>query len=186
MPELDYLLNDNIPCPHYPYTRTFDEAEFHPCIILQRLGSSELPRPVIWTHRSFTATHSRLRLRSSDCPDRRPILGRAPSGLPRTLCALPVSEGTAIPSIIRKACFNRTAVVLGPAGPCTADVFNGVLDHGKINSADCLTETLEEVARRPDILAKLRRLQHVTYVQGNGQCGLLLQALMLIPARWNL
>lgn len=31
MPELDYLLNDDMPCDEFPYEKTFEEAKNCPC-----------------------------------------------------------------------------------------------------------------------------------------------------------
>jgi acyl-CoA synthetase (AMP-forming)/AMP-acid ligase II len=165
MPELDWLLNDAIACPPYPYSRSYDEGKSDPCLVIQVPTSSGLPKPVVWTQRAFSAAHSILSVHPTDAGG----VGRggALSTSPRVFSAIPVFHGTGIVSGIRKVCFNNAILVLGP-GPCTADIFAQVLDTVHIDSADCTPVTLEEIARRPDILARVaaRRLQHITYVRG--------------------
>jgi acyl-CoA synthetase (AMP-forming)/AMP-acid ligase II len=165
MPELDWLLNDAIPCPAYPYSRTYDDGKSDPCLVIQVPSSSGLPKPVVWTQRAFTAVHSRLSVPAADAARLRQ--SGALSSSPRVLSAIPVFHGTGIISGIRKVCFNNAILVLSP-GTCTADVFAQVLDTVHIDSADSTPVTLEEIARRPDILARVaaRRLQHITYVRG--------------------
>lgn len=57
-------------------------------------------------------------------------------------------------------------MVFGPPGLTTAETFDQVLENTEIDSASCLPITLEEIATRPDILAKLGRLKYIAYVGG--------------------
>lgn len=63
-------------------------------------------------------------------------------------------------------CFNTATIVVGPPVLATADIFNQMLDYGNIDSASCIPSTLEETARRPDILPKLQKLKLIVYVGG--------------------
>jgi hypothetical protein len=165
MPELDWLLNDAIPCPQYPYSHSYEEAKSHPCLVVPVPSSSGLPKPQIWRQKAFSAAHSILSVPPGDAGH----LGHrnAASSSPRVFSAIPVFHGIGFVSGIRKACFNNAILVLGP-GTCTADVFAQVLDTVHIDSADCTPVTLEEIARRPDIIARVaaRKLQHITFVPG--------------------
>jgi acyl-CoA synthetase (AMP-forming)/AMP-acid ligase II len=87
-----------------------------------------------------------------------------PSG--RNFNALPIFHGAGIAMGISQACFTDSVVVLGPPGLATADVFLDVMKYAGIDSASCVPVTLEEIATRPDVLEKLRKLRYITYVGG--------------------
>lgn len=85
----------------------------------------------------------------------------------RNYCGWPIFDGAAIGAALIDNCFNDTTVVIGPSQLATADIFDGMLDYANIDAASCLPSTLEAVAKRPDILAKLNRLQFISYVGGS-------------------
>lgn len=62
MPELDYLLDDSIQCDHYPYTRSFEEAKNHPCLVVH---TSSLT-PVVWTQESLTISENQHKIPDLD------------------------------------------------------------------------------------------------------------------------
>ncbi|KAF2643884.1 acetyl-CoA synthetase-like protein [Massarina eburnea CBS 473.64] len=165
MPELDYLLDDT-PCQHYPYAKSFEEAKHQPCILLHTSGSTGMPKLVTWTHWMISTMDSQ----NSVAPlDGRPCLWGETilqsSG--RGFSALPIFHGAGIATAIARVCFSNSSVVLGPPGLATADVFAGVLDRAGFDSANCVPVTLEEIATRPDVLEKVRKLKHITYVGGS-------------------
>lgn len=47
VPELSELL-DETPVELYPYTKTFEEARYDPCLVLHTTGSTGLPKPITW------------------------------------------------------------------------------------------------------------------------------------------
>lgn len=48
IPTLEELLNTSY--PHYPYEKSFDEAQKEPLVVLHTSGTTGLPKPIIWTH----------------------------------------------------------------------------------------------------------------------------------------
>jgi acyl-coenzyme A synthetase/AMP-(fatty) acid ligase len=50
------LLETPSATPHYPYDKTFDEAENEPCLILHSSGSTGDPKLVTMTHGTFAVT----------------------------------------------------------------------------------------------------------------------------------
>lgn len=163
MPELDYLLNE-IPCEHYPYTRSFEEARQHPCLVIQTSASTGSPKPVTWTLESLSVGYAHHKVQPID--GRQNIWGAVLSGAQRNLTAFPAYQGCGVVDALRSILFNKNVIVIGPPGLTTADVFDQVLDYANIDAASCLASTLEEIAKRPDVLSKLRKLRHVCYFGG--------------------
>lgn len=164
MPELDYLLDD-APCEPYPYRYSWEEAKNHPCLVVHTLGSSGIPKPVVWPHSALLTvdTHHVLKPREG----REVIWNGMFGSVKRSFHALAMFHGSGIKSGIARALFTGTTVVLGPPGHCSADTFAQVLEHGNIDAAVCLPTTLEDIATRPDILAKCSELKHIVYTTGN-------------------
>jgi hypothetical protein len=77
-----------------------------------------------------------------------------------------MSSSSGVGAGITDVCFNNIIVVLGPPEQTTVDVMSRMLDHADIDSASCVPATLEELARSPEILPKLRKLTHIAYVGG--------------------
>ncbi|KAG6362237.1 hypothetical protein INS49_010467 [Diaporthe citri] len=50
VPELDNLIDLEDKVPHYPYTKTFEEAAHDPYMILHTSGSTGDPKPIVYTH----------------------------------------------------------------------------------------------------------------------------------------
>lgn len=163
MPEMDYLLDGSL-CEQYPYTKSFEEAKNHPCMIIHTSGSTGLPKPVVWTNWTLTSGDSHHLVPTLD--GRPTIWGGISDSPNRRFSALPIFHGAGIATGVKSTCFNNTTIVLGPPGLATANVFDQILEHSSIDAANCLPITLEEIATRPDILQKLGRLKYITYVGG--------------------
>jgi acyl-coenzyme A synthetase/AMP-(fatty) acid ligase len=50
IPELSELLWANDEPPHYPFTKTFEEAKNDPYLVLHTSGSTGFPKPIVETH----------------------------------------------------------------------------------------------------------------------------------------
>ncbi|KAF2015128.1 acetyl-CoA synthetase-like protein [Aaosphaeria arxii CBS 175.79] len=164
MPELDYLLDDSQSCEHYPYNFTFEEAKNHPCVVVHTSGSTGMPKPVVWTHQALV--HSDVHHKVPQFEGRPTIYGGVSDQGSRTFSALPMSHGAGLLGGMVLSLFNKTTVVLGPPGPVTADTVSDIIEYGHIDSMKCVPVTLEDVAQRPDVLAKLKDLYHIIYVGG--------------------
>ncbi|ORY14412.1 hypothetical protein BCR34DRAFT_646399 [Clohesyomyces aquaticus] len=165
MPELDFLLDDT-PCDHYPYTKTWEEAKNDPILVVHTSGSTGLPKPVSWSNSMFLTTDAHHTVPKLD-DGRSCLWGSRFHGTGRGYSALPIFHGAGIASGLARAIFLDSVVVLGPPGLATADTFDQVLEYGNIDAANCLPITLEEIATRPDILAKLRKMDHIVFVGGH-------------------
>lgn len=48
IPELLDLLHQNH--PYYPWVKTFDEDRGEPLVVVHTSGTTDLPKPIVWTH----------------------------------------------------------------------------------------------------------------------------------------
>ncbi|KAF2122675.1 hypothetical protein BDV96DRAFT_608614 [Lophiotrema nucula] len=163
MPELDYLLDDAI-CEPYPYTRTWEEAQKHPCLVLHSSGSTGLPKPIVWTHSMFGMMDAQNKVPPLD--GRLCVRGAFANDVRRFYSTLPIYHAGGLAAGIARFCFNKNTVVIGPPETVTAEIVDQVLQFGDVDAAHFLPETLEQIAHHPNILAKLGRLTHVMYGGG--------------------
>lgn len=48
IPSLEDLLTKEY--PHFPYTKTYEQAKDEPLVVLHTSGTTGLPKPIFWTH----------------------------------------------------------------------------------------------------------------------------------------
>ncbi|KAF2000971.1 hypothetical protein P154DRAFT_434088 [Amniculicola lignicola CBS 123094] len=182
MPELQYLLQGTA-FDVYPYTKTFDQAEYDPIMVTHTSSASGQPEPVVWTNSMLAQGDAHLRVPPLN--GRPALFSILQDAGRRKFSALPIYHGTGVANSLGIAVFCKGTVVIGPPGQTTAGTFDLMLDYGRINSASCEIATLEEIATRPDILRKLGQLKHITYIGAGSmstKCGdLISQYTQLFP-----
>ncbi|KAF2845610.1 acetyl-CoA synthetase-like protein [Plenodomus tracheiphilus IPT5] len=161
--ELGSLLDD-IPAELYPYSKSFEEAKHDPCFMVHTSGASGMPKPVLWTHWSLSTIDAHNLVPPLD--GRASLWASFHVTRDRTYCAWPLYNGSGLGTGIMDTCFNNTTCVMGPSQFVTADVLSNMIDYANIDSAKCLPSMLEEIVKRPDLLAKLARLRGIAYVGG--------------------
>ena len=57
VPSIDELMSKRH--PHYPFTKTFDEASHEPLLAFHTSGSTGLPKPIVWSH-AFAAAYVKM------------------------------------------------------------------------------------------------------------------------------
>ncbi|KAF9693021.1 hypothetical protein EKO04_009158 [Ascochyta lentis] len=164
VPELATLLDDT-PCQHYPYRKTFEEAKHDPCFFIHTSGSTGLPAPVLCTHWSMsTIDHHHL---VAPLDGRPSLWGTVLDARRRNYMAWPMSSSSGIGAGVADICFSNTVTVLGPPEQATPDILEDMIKYADVDSASCVPATLEELARSPNVLARLQRLEHISYVGGS-------------------
>lgn len=164
IPELATLLNKS-PCEVFPFNKTFEEAKHDPCIVMHTSGSTGLPAPVTCTHWSVGTTDWHHLVAPLD--GRPSVWGAAFDDRRRNYLAWPITASSGIGAGLTDLCFNNTTTVLGPPEQATAQTLEAMIQYADIDSASCVPATLEDLAKHPKILAKLRALKHISYVGGN-------------------
>jgi hypothetical protein len=74
-------------------------------------------------------------------------------------------DGVGLGAGVLEACFANSTIVIGPSS-AIADVLIDMIKYADIDVAYCLSTDLEELARMPDVLAKLTRLKFIRYFGG--------------------
>lgn len=163
MPELDYLLDDSVHAEPYLYNKTFDQAKHYPCMVTHTSRAAGALKPVFWTHWRFAVADAQHAVPDLDG---RATLGKTYDSCNRCYLGLPISDAVGISTSIMEALFNGCAIVLGPPTVPTANTFEQVLDHGRIDAANLSSTTIDDFAISSDALTKLQRLRFITCVEG--------------------
>lgn len=164
VPELALLL-ENSPSAIFPYQKTFEQARHDPCFVMHTSGSTGLPAPVTCTHWSISTTDRHHLVAPLD--GRPSVWGESFDSRRRNYLAWPITSSSGIGAGITDVCFNNITTVLGPPEQATAEMLGDMIRYADIDSASCVPATLEELATKPNVLAKLRALKHIAYVGGN-------------------
>lgn len=161
MPELDYLLDDSIRTDPYPYTKTFEQAKHHPCMVTHTFASTRTPKPVIWTHWMLATTDAQRLV--PDLDGRPTMWNKVFDSSERCYLGVPISDGAGVVMALAEVLLNGYAVVLGPPGRVTANTFEQVVANGRADAANLVPTALEEIADSQTALATLSRLKYITY-----------------------
>jgi acyl-coenzyme A synthetase/AMP-(fatty) acid ligase len=164
MPELDYLLDDTIHTDPYPYTKTFEQAKHHPCMVTHTSGSTGMPKPVTWTHWMLATTDAHRLV--PDLDGRPTIWNKIFDSPERYYSGFPISHSAGVVTALVDVLLNGCIVVLGPPGIPTANVFEQVVEYGRVDAANLLPVTLEDIAISSTSLALLSQLKFVAYTGG--------------------
>lgn len=162
MPELhDVMIKDQV--PHYPFRKTFAEAQQDPFIALHTSGSTGLPKLVVVTHGSITA---------SDTFQQMPLLGYPPTMVEplkdkRVFLGLPPFHSAGVFNMLAMPTFFGMIPVLPPAAPLTADVVNMIHVYGRVKASIVAPVIIEELVKVPEYLENLKMVDHILY--GGGQ-----------------
>ncbi|OAG09382.1 acetyl-CoA synthetase-like protein, partial [Paraphaeosphaeria sporulosa] len=165
MPELDYLFDDSVHTDPYPYTKTFEQAKHHPCMVTHTTNSTGMPKPVIWTHWLLATTDAQRLV--PDFDGRPTVWNKVFDSSERCYSGVPICDSAGIVTALVEVLLNGCTVVLGPPNNPTANTFEQVVTYGRVDAASLLPRTLEEIASSQTGLALLSRLKYVAYAAGS-------------------
>lgn len=155
--------------PHkrYPYTKTVDEAKYDPFIVLHTSGSTGLPKPIVQRHGTWLSLDALQDFAALGLSPAYPVMckgQRVYNGFPLFHCA-----GLSM-FLIATVYFEYTCV-LGPFPP-SGDTANAVHIHGNIESSVLPPSVIAELAKVPEQLENLSKLDHLAFGGGSIPAGI--------------
>ncbi|KAI1147615.1 hypothetical protein F4825DRAFT_436823 [Nemania diffusa] len=161
VPGIQHWLEDATDVPVFPYTKTFAQAKYDPFAILHTSGSTGLPKPITLTHGTIAPIDAFTAL---------PLLGHQPT-FPalcintRVYLGVPFFHSAGLCLFLPGCIFSGFTAVLGPFPP-SGIVANGVHVHGNVQHSVLTPFTLIDLAKDPDQVKNLARLNHLVFGGG--------------------
>jgi acyl-CoA synthetase (AMP-forming)/AMP-acid ligase II len=154
------------PVAPFPYTKTFEEAEWDPFVVLHTSGSTGLPKPVIIPQGSFALNdlHRYVPEYKSNLPWL-PTWGNFDN--PRYLCTCPLFHTAGIaPTVLSGFYYNTPVIFRDPLVPFTGDNVVEWLQNSGATYTVLPPVILEQMSRSQVALDELKRLQVVAFGGG--------------------
>lgn len=152
--------------PHFPYTKTYDQGEWDPLVILHTSGSTGLPKPIIVRQGAMAVSDA-----FHDYPDwqgHRLALRTWAEGCTRMMCPMPLFHMAGLICTVSLAFYWGTPVVLGAADrPLTAELVVESINHADIQSALLPPAVIEDLSQTEEGVAALSKLNIVAFGGGN-------------------
>ncbi|KAL4739539.1 acetyl-CoA synthetase-like protein [Aspergillus similis] len=150
----------------FPYTKTFDEAEWDPFVVLHTSGSTGLPKPVIIPQGSLALNdlHRYVPKYKGNLPWL-PTWGNFDN--PRYLCTCPLFHTAGIaPTVLSGFYYNTPVIFRDPLVPLTGDNVVEWLQNSNATYTVLPPAILEQMSRSQIALDELKRLQVVAFGGG--------------------
>ncbi|KAI0868670.1 acetyl-CoA synthetase-like protein [Hypoxylon argillaceum] len=158
VPTLDELL-DSSAAEVYPYTKSFEDAQHDPCLVLHTTGSTGLPKPIVWKNAMLT-TYEAWRL----VP---PVDGYVPTTevyqqATRAYTSMPLFHTSGINAAITWALGLGVTLVYGdPHVPPNAAYVAEMHEFASVDASMGAPSIYEDLSRREEWLQGLRGLHYV-------------------------
>lgn len=159
---LDDCLNPE-PAPPCPFTKTFEQAQSDPFVALHTSGSTGLPKLIVPTQATISATETYGHMSSLGSP---PTIIELFKGR-RILVALPPFHSAALYMQLAIPSFIDFIPVLAPLVPLTADVVDTIHGLGDVNGSCVAPSIIEDIVNTPAQLERLSKIDLLMF--GGGQ-----------------
>ncbi|KAI1396390.1 hypothetical protein F4819DRAFT_475493 [Hypoxylon fuscum] len=161
IPGMYHWLDDGLKEKPYPYTKTYSEARLEPFVVLHTSGSTGLPKPITQTHGTISPLDAFATLLSQGKQSTYPSLCAGH----RVYLTFPLFHCAGINMLLPASIYAGFTIVLGPFPP-SADVANAVHVHGNVQQSCLPPIILVDLAKNPDHLENLGRLNQITFGGG--------------------
>ncbi len=168
VPELDDLLNEADGTQHFPYTKTFEEAQFDPYVVLHTSGTTGTPKPIVCNHAMDAALDSHALLPDVEGrPHTLDYISLKPGQ--RTLVPTPPYHTGAAHSAFATSVFGGGIFVPGlrHRTPGINEICT-IIEHANVSAATFTPWIVEDIARRPDGERYMKGFDRV--LVGGGTC----------------
>ncbi|KAL1863038.1 putative NRPS-like protein biosynthetic cluster [Diaporthe australafricana] len=152
--------------PHFPYTKTFDEAEWDPFLILHTSGSTGLPKPIIVRQGMWNINDGFHNLPLWE--GRNIALREWADRSKRHFIPMPLFHIAGLLCVVSMSMFWDTPVCLGIAKrPLSSDLVVECLDKLDVQSTLLPPALIEELSQSEEGLEALTKLNVVAFGGGN-------------------
>ncbi|KAI1371417.1 acetyl-CoA synthetase-like protein [Hypoxylon crocopeplum] len=150
----------------FPYTKTFDEAEWEPCLVLHTSGSTGIPKPIILKHGLMALNDSFRSL--PDINGYTPWVRGFSSIAKRHFMPMPLFHAAGMYFFVYSAIYYSTPIAFGIGNrPLSTDLVVECLEHADVQSAVLPPAMLEDMSQSDEYIRALARLNLVTFGGGN-------------------
>lgn len=150
----------------FPYSKTFEEAEWDPLCVLHTSGSTGIPKPIVARH-GMMAISDQYVVRP-DWEGRKFFMKGLGDGSNRILIPMPLFHAAGLYSFLTFVLFYETPVALGLANrPLSAESVAECLENADVHSAMLPPAILEDMSQSDAYTEALAKLDAVFFGGGN-------------------
>lgn len=152
--------------PHFPYDKTFDEAEWDPFLVLHTSGSTGLPKPIVVRQGMWNVNDAFHDLPMWD--GKKVSIREWADRAKRHFIPMPLFHAAGLICAVCMSMFWDTPVCLGPAErPLSSDLVTECLDALDVQSALLPPSIIEDMSQTDEGLAALTGLEVLAFGGGN-------------------
>lgn len=155
------------PVKHYPYNKTFEEAQDDPYLILHRSGTTGFPKPVQYTHGAIACMDARRNLPDVDEKSGMRRSFKFTHGGQKILCPFLHFHGISSLAMMTSMVFGQAIYVNGFRHRILeqSDLFN-VLANTKVDIAVFSPALIEDLASHPESPKYIKSISDIHYGGG--------------------
>ncbi|KAF3770725.1 hypothetical protein M406DRAFT_34511 [Cryphonectria parasitica EP155] len=146
---------------HYPYTKSWEEAKYDPMVVLHTSGTTGMPKAIVAAQGTWTSIHASASLPKPGGKPCFPYLGKGT----RVYLGFPIFHAAGVALTTAGCIYTGNISVLGPFPP-SPDIVHAMHVHGNVQVSFVPPTILVELARVPEHLEQLGKLEAVLFGGG--------------------
>ncbi|KAK7994340.1 thioester reductase domain-containing protein [Apiospora marii] len=157
---------DEKPAPHFPYDKTFKDAEWEPMCVLHTSGSTGLPKPIVVRQGMFALADAWKE--APEWEGKKPLWHTFVNGAKRHLCTMPLFHAAGLYMAFWFSVYYGVPIALGIADrPLSGDLVVESLKYVDVEAAVLPPAILEDMSLNDEAMKALAKLFAVAFGGGN-------------------